>query len=74
MKPFNLSKTIGNEQHLTTASLARLGQRLFAFLVAAILAVWLLGPRTGAGIFDLAHYLVPAEARALILGADSARS
>ena len=41
-------------------------------MVAAILAIWLLGPRTGAGIFDLAHYLVPAEARALILGADSA--
>ncbi|BEI32872.1 lytic transglycosylase domain-containing protein [Polynucleobacter sp. HIN5] len=72
MKPFNLPKTIGIEQHLASASLARLIQRLFAFLVAAVLALWLLGPRTGAGIFDLAHYLVPAEARALILGADSA--
>jgi hypothetical protein len=36
------------------------------------LAVWLIGPKTGAGLFDLAHYLVPAEARALILGIDSA--
>jgi soluble lytic murein transglycosylase-like protein len=41
-------------------------------MVAAILAVWLIGPKTGAGLFDLAHYLVPAEARALILGTDSA--
>jgi soluble lytic murein transglycosylase-like protein len=40
--------------------------------VAAVLAVWLIGPKTGAGLFDLAHYLVPAEARALILGTDSA--
>ena len=72
MKLNNLPKTIGIEEHLASASLVRLTQRLFAFLVAAILAIWLLGPRTGAGIFDLAHYLVPAEARALILGADSA--
>jgi soluble lytic murein transglycosylase-like protein len=45
---------------------------LVVLLVAAILAVWLIGPKTGAGLFDLAHYLVPAEARALILGTDSA--
>ncbi len=72
MKLNNLPKIIGIEERLASTSLVRLTQRLFAFLVAAILAVWLLGPRTGAGIFDLAHYLVPAEARALILGADSA--
>ncbi len=51
---------------------AKFGQRLVFALVALILGIWLLGPKTGAGIFDLAHYLVPAEARALILGADSA--
>jgi len=48
------------------------GQSLVVLMVAAILAVWLIGPKTGAGLFDLAHYLVPAEARALILGTDSA--
>ena len=52
--------------------LSRWGQSLVALMVAAILAVWLIGPKTGAGLFDLAHYLVPAEARALILGTDSA--
>jgi len=61
----------------TTAGLlvdlfAKFGQRLIFALVALILGIWLLGPKTGAGIFDLAHYLVPAEARALILGTDSA--
>jgi soluble lytic murein transglycosylase-like protein len=72
MKPFNFLKTIGEENQRATASLAQFSQKIFAFLVATILAIWLLGPRTGAGIFDLAHYLVPAEARVLILGADSA--
>ena len=72
MKPFNLLDTIWINRHLVTSSFARFGQRVFAILVAAILAIWLIGPKTGAGIFDLAHYLVPAEARALILGADSA--
>ncbi len=72
MKPFNYLKTIGTDRQLTSASLTKFSQRVFASLVAAILAIWLLGPRTGSGIFDLAHYLVPAEARALILGADSA--
>ena len=52
--------------------LSRWGQSLVVLLVAAILAVWLIGPKTGAGLFDLAHYLVPAEARGLILGTDSA--
>ena len=52
--------------------LSRWGGSLVVLLVAAILAVWLIGPKTGAGLFDLAHYLVPAEARALILGTDSA--
>ena len=52
--------------------LSRWGQSLVVLMVAAILAVWLIGPKTGAGLFDLAHYLVPAEARALILGTDSA--
>ena len=52
--------------------LSRWGQSLVALMVAAILAVWLIGPKTGAGLFDLAHSLVPAEARALILGTDSA--
>ncbi len=52
--------------------LSRWGQSLVILMVAAILAVWLIGPKTGAGLFDLAHYLVPAEARALILGTDSA--
>ena len=52
--------------------LSRWGHSLVVLLVAAILAVWLIGPKTGAGLFDLAHYLVPAEARALILGTDSA--
>lgn len=52
--------------------LSRWGHSLVFLLVAAILAVWLIGPKTGAGLFDLAHYLVPAEARALILGTDSA--
>jgi len=52
--------------------LSRWGHSLLVLLVAAILAVWLIGPKTGAGLFDLAHYLVPAEARALILGTDSA--
>jgi len=52
--------------------LLRWGHSLVVLLVAAILAVWLIGPKTGAGLFDLAHYLVPAEARALILGTDSA--
>jgi len=52
--------------------LLRWGHSLLVLLVAAILAVWLIGPKTGAGLFDLAHYLVPAEARALILGTDSA--
>jgi hypothetical protein len=52
--------------------LSRWGDSLVVLLVAAILAVWLIGPKTGAGLFDLAHYLVPAEARALILGTDSA--
>ena len=54
------------------AALKRWGQSMIALLVAAVLAVWLIGPKTGAGLFDLAHYLVPAEARALILGTDSA--
>ena len=54
------------------AALQRWGQSMIALLVAAVLAVWLIGPKTGAGLFDLAHYLVPAEARALILGTDSA--
>ncbi|WP_353439075.1 lytic transglycosylase domain-containing protein [Polynucleobacter sp. UK-FUSCHL-C3] len=54
------------------AALQRWGQSMLALLVAAVLAVWLIGPKTGAGLFDLAHYLVPAEARALILGTDSA--
>ena len=72
MKPFNLLDTIWINRHLVTSSFARFGQRVFAILVAAILAIWLIGPKTGAGIFDLAHYLVPAEARVLILGADSA--
>ena len=52
--------------------LSRWGQSLVVLMVAAILVVWLIGPKTGAGLFDLAHYLVPAEARALILGTDSA--
>ena len=52
--------------------LSRWGHSLVVLLVAAILTVWLIGPKTGAGLFDLAHYLVPAEARALILGTDSA--
>jgi len=52
--------------------LSRWGHSLVVLLVAAILAVWPIGPKTGAGLFDLAHYLVPAEARALILGTDSA--
>jgi len=52
--------------------LSRWGDSLVVLLVAAILAVWLIGPKTGAGLFDLAHYLMPAEARALILGTDSA--
>jgi hypothetical protein len=52
--------------------LSRWVHSLVVLLVAAILAVWLIGPKTGAGLFDLAHYLVPAEARALILGTDSA--
>jgi len=52
--------------------LSRWGQSLVVLMVAAILAVWLIGPKTGAGLFDLAHYLVPGEARALILGTDSA--
>lgn len=52
--------------------LSRWGHSLVVLLVAAILAVWLIGPKTGAGLFDLAHFLVPAEARALILGTDSA--
>ncbi|MEY3509296.1 MAG: hypothetical protein RLZ21_1053 [Pseudomonadota bacterium] len=43
--------------------LSRWGQSLVVLMVAAILAVWLIGPKTGAGLFDLAHYLVPAEAR-----------
>ena len=68
MKPFNLLDTIWINGHLVTSSFARFGQRVFGILVAAILAIWLIGPKTGAGIFDLAHYLVPAEARALILG------
>jgi soluble lytic murein transglycosylase-like protein len=72
MKPFNYLKTIDTDHPLASASLTKFSQKVFAFLVAAILAICLLGPRTGAGIFDLAHYLVPAEARALILGADSA--
>lgn len=54
------------------AALKRWGQSMIALLVAAVLTVWLIGPKTGAGLFDLAHYLVPAEARALILGTDSA--
>ncbi len=54
------------------AALKRWGQSMIALLVAAVLAVWLIGPKTGVGLFDLAHYLVPAEARALILGTDSA--
>ena len=52
--------------------LSRWGHSFVVLMVAAILAVWLIGPKTGAGLFDLAHYLVPAEARALILGTDSA--
>ena len=52
--------------------LSRWGHSFVVLVVAAILAVWLIGPKTGAGLFDLAHYLVPAEARALILGTDSA--
>lgn len=51
---------------------AKSGQSLISLLVAALLAVWMIGPKTGAGVFDLAHYLVPAEARTLILGADNA--
>jgi hypothetical protein len=54
------------------AALKRWGQSMIALLVAAIWAVWLIGPKTGAGLIDLGHYLVPAEARALILGTDSA--
>ena len=72
MNPFILLKTIRIEKQLAKASLVGFGQRILAFLVAGILAIWLLGPKTGSSIFDLAHYLVPAEARALILGADSA--
>ncbi len=60
-----------HKMHLL-AALKRWGQSMIALLVAAVLAVWLIGPKTGAGLFDLAHYLVPAEARALILGTDSA--
>ena len=52
--------------------LSRWGHSLVVLLVAAILAVWLIGPKTDAGLFDLAHYMEPAEARALILGTDSA--
>jgi len=60
-----------HKMHLL-AALKRWGQSMIALLVAAVLAIWLIGPKTGAGLFDLAHYLVPAEARALILGTDSA--
>ena len=59
-------------KHALFALLAKSGQAMLAVFVAAILAIWLIGPKTGAGVFDLAHYLVPAEARALILGTDSA--
>ena len=52
--------------------LSRCGHSLVVLLVAAILAVWLIGPKTDAGLFDLAHYMEPAEAQALILGTDSA--
>lgn len=72
MKLFDSFKTTDVNSQLAMAFLAKSGQKLFAAFVAVILAIWLLGPKTGGGIFDLAHYLVPAEARALILGADSA--
>jgi hypothetical protein len=72
----NQVESIGVQSQATGGLLvdlfAKFGQRLVFALVALILGIWLLGPKTGAGIFDLAHYLVPAEARALILGADSA--
>jgi hypothetical protein len=78
MKQLKLNQvgSIGVQSQATVGLLvdlfAKFGQRLVFALVALILGIWLLGPKTGAGIFDLAHYLVPAEARALILGADSA--
>ncbi len=78
MKQLKLNQvgSIGVQSQATVGLLvdlfAKFGQRLVFASVALILGIWLLGPKTGAGIFDLAHYLVPAEARALILGADSA--
>lgn len=77
MKQINLNRleslgSLAANSQVIANLLANFGQRLTFALVALILGIWLLGPKTGAGIFDLAHYLVPAEARALILGADSA--
>jgi hypothetical protein len=68
----NQVESIGVQGQVLIDLFVKFGQRLVFALVALILGIWLIGPKTGAGIFDLAHYLVPAEARALILGADSA--
>jgi hypothetical protein len=68
----NQVESIGVQGQVLIDLFVKFGQRLVFALVALVLGIWLLGPKTGAGIFDLAHYLVPAEARALILGADSA--
>lgn len=68
---FKKLQTLDHHKDDFLASFAKYGQAIIAFLVAAVLAIWLIGPKTGAGVFDLAHYLVPAEARALILGADN---
>ncbi len=68
----NQFESIGVQGQVLIDLFVKFGQRLVFALVALILGIWLIGPKTGAGIFDLAHYLVPAEARALILGADSA--
>ena len=74
MNQLNLNQigSLGAHSRVMVDFLAKFGQRLLFALVALVLGIWLLGPKAGAGIFDLAHYLVPAEARALILGADSA--
>jgi hypothetical protein len=74
MKPFNLNRSKSESTEFGTALslFAKFGQNTIAVLVAIVLGVWLIGPKTGAGIFDLAHYLIPAEARTLILGADGA--
>jgi len=69
---FEKLKALDLRKNDLLASFAKSGQAIIALIVAAVLAVWLIGPKTGAGVFDLAHYLVPAEARALILGTDSA--